>query len=145
MCFPPNGKKKSKYCSAITTLTSCFLSICFNSCESLPKFSVPTAGCIHPIKVIVAIPKVSNTETNPTIKLPILHVSHPKSNSLRTETGLSRPSLSLLMPKPACQPELTANRIRALNRLVVAKREGLGEGWSQRLGWADVSVYIQDG
>ena len=31
------------------------------------------------------------------------------------------------------------------NRLVVAKGEGVGEGWSGRLRSADVSFYIQNG
>ena len=32
--------------------------------------------------------------------------------------------------------------VGCLNRLVVAKGEGLGEGWSGRLGLADVCFYI---
>ena len=31
------------------------------------------------------------------------------------------------------------------NRWVVAKGEGLGEEWSERLGLADVSYYVENG
>ena len=31
------------------------------------------------------------------------------------------------------------------NRLVIAKTEGAGEGWSDRLRWVNMSYYIQNG